>query len=370
MDKILSICIASYNKAEMTESLVRQILKNKNPLLGVTVVDNASDDNTVERLIKIADDRLKVLVNDENIGGSGNMIKSVLEGEAVFSLYVNDRDMVYPDKLDAFIEFLCRHSDLTGGWCTRYERTKEEYTEYDPAGALRDFCFRGEHPTGFFFRRESLKKISGDRLRLYADTSKFVPFPWESLQAELSCIGKTCIYQRTVWKSTGDTTHTGYVSSYVNLESAEDRWFSPVNSIKRAQFNLQLLCKLMKTYNIHMGQEDLGLAYAHIVAAQEKIGLWRYCHILSDKGLCAHYAVKKRKVLPHEMLSVHRRIVKECGEFIEKTAGSRNTYMDTVRSEVRRVDIMMLKIQIKEGIIKSINRIKGRMAGRGDQIGR
>ena len=73
MEKILSVCIASYNKAEITTNLVTSLLTCKNPELEVVVVDNLSSDDTIAQLDRINDERLRVICNKINIGGTPNI---------------------------------------------------------------------------------------------------------------------------------------------------------------------------------------------------------------------------------------------------------------------------------------------------------
>ena len=119
MAKVLSVCIASYNKSEITNSLVKNVLTCSNPEMEVVVVDNASPDDTIEQLGLIKDERLRVIRNEENIGGSRNLVKSLYAAQGKFCLYCNDRDIIYPEKLSSFIDFLKDNPSVGGGHCVR-----------------------------------------------------------------------------------------------------------------------------------------------------------------------------------------------------------------------------------------------------------
>ena len=119
MAKTLSVCIASYNKSEITNRLVKSVLSCSNPEMEVVVVDNASPDDTIEKLGMIKDERLRVVRNDENIGGSRNLVKSLYSALGNFCLYCNDRDIIYPEKLNSFIDFLKDNPTIGGGHCVR-----------------------------------------------------------------------------------------------------------------------------------------------------------------------------------------------------------------------------------------------------------
>ena len=196
MKKILSVCIASYNKAQMTYDLVIKLLSNTDKRFEIVVVDNASTDNTVALLTTIKDGRLRIIVNKQNIGGAANMIKAVYLGDALFSLYTNDRDSILPEQLSEFIFFLENNQHITGGWCVRHDVSEKEgkYTNYETMKALKKICYRCEHPTGFFYNRTCLDKIPKERLKIYIENDLYVTFPWENLQAEIVCMGGNLLF--------------------------------------------------------------------------------------------------------------------------------------------------------------------------------
>jgi GT2 family glycosyltransferase/glycosyltransferase involved in cell wall biosynthesis len=65
----VSILIVSYNNQELTRACIDSVLRNSmHPNLEIIVVDNASADGSAEMLKAMHDDRVRVLVNDENRG--------------------------------------------------------------------------------------------------------------------------------------------------------------------------------------------------------------------------------------------------------------------------------------------------------------
>lgn len=296
MNKILDICIASFEKAETTYSLVNQILQCKSNALGVVVVDNCSSDSTVELLETINDKRLRIIENEKNIGGAGNFVKAIMSGNAVFSLYCNDRDLLFPEKLDEFIEFLNNHQGLSCGWCSRNvnKLIKGRYKIYSSKDALRSFCYRSEHPTGFFFNRGCLSEISHTLIEEFSNTNNFVPFPWECIQAECSSMGESAIYNDVIWASTGDISHKKYISSYVALDNIEDRWFSVSNTANRICYYLEQLDRL-NGFIRFSNKEYLDLQ-SNILLSGYKICVWRYKAIRETQSLAYHYSINLSKV--------------------------------------------------------------------------
>ena len=56
---LVSICIPTYNRAEMVADAIRSALSQTYPALDVVVVDNASNDRTAEVVASLADPRLR-----------------------------------------------------------------------------------------------------------------------------------------------------------------------------------------------------------------------------------------------------------------------------------------------------------------------
>lgn len=69
---LVSVCIPTYNNAEYIEETIRCILNQTYQNIEVIVVDDQSKDNTVEVVKAISDDRIKLYVNEKNLGMSGN----------------------------------------------------------------------------------------------------------------------------------------------------------------------------------------------------------------------------------------------------------------------------------------------------------
>lgn len=69
---LVSVCIPTYNNAEYIEETIWCILNQTYQNIEVIVVDDQSKDNTVEVVKAISDDRIKLYVNEKNLGMSGN----------------------------------------------------------------------------------------------------------------------------------------------------------------------------------------------------------------------------------------------------------------------------------------------------------
>lgn len=101
----VSFCIPTFNRANEVYGCVVRILENPNPEIEVVVQNNASTDDTLERLSTIKDARLRVESNDRNIGMHANCLSVVQRGHGRYSILLNDEDRVFPEKIDEVVDY-------------------------------------------------------------------------------------------------------------------------------------------------------------------------------------------------------------------------------------------------------------------------
>ncbi|MCI8951379.1 MAG: glycosyltransferase family 2 protein [Lachnospiraceae bacterium] len=160
---VLDISISTYNRVDKIEALVKEILKVQSVKFSVTVVDDKSSDDTIERLSHIKDKRLHVFCNASNKGAKGNWYETINRGYGKYVLHLLDRDWIQTEYLQKMIEVLERE-DFGFGYIGRifsFAESKNEMIERYQAGreALEQFGFVLVHPSGFFVRKEVWDKI-------------------------------------------------------------------------------------------------------------------------------------------------------------------------------------------------------------------
>lgn len=91
-DPKLSVCVPSYNHGQYIEMAIRSALNQDFPSLEIVVVDDHSDDDSVERIAGFEDPRLRYFVNESNIGMTRNWNRciSLSKGEYVCILCADD----------------------------------------------------------------------------------------------------------------------------------------------------------------------------------------------------------------------------------------------------------------------------------------
>lgn len=94
---ILSVCIPTYNRAEMVAELIVNLLTiEKSSEYEVCVHDDGSVDNTLELLKRVKDDRLKIFTAP-NQGRAGAIASLVHDAKGRFIMIYDDDDWFLPD---------------------------------------------------------------------------------------------------------------------------------------------------------------------------------------------------------------------------------------------------------------------------------
>lgn len=111
---LVSICIPAYNSGRYIEETVRAALASDWPNLEVLVADDGSTDETVSILERLAaeDDRLRLIINEENLGMTGNWNRCVREAKGEYVKLIPADDLVYPDCLKKTLPPLLRDPEV------------------------------------------------------------------------------------------------------------------------------------------------------------------------------------------------------------------------------------------------------------------
>jgi glycosyltransferase involved in cell wall biosynthesis len=105
---LVSVIIPTWNRAALVVEAAASVLAQDYPRLELLVVDDGSTDDTRERLAAIGDDRLRLLVNEENLGVSAARNRGIRAAAGEFIALLDSDDLWRPAKLSRQLEFF-RH---------------------------------------------------------------------------------------------------------------------------------------------------------------------------------------------------------------------------------------------------------------------
>ncbi len=100
-----SICIPNYNYGDYIGRTIQSVLDQTYGEFEILVSDNASSDNSVEVVRGINDNRIKVHVNQCNVGFAGNLDRAARRATCERMIMLSSDDLMKPDALETYDRF-------------------------------------------------------------------------------------------------------------------------------------------------------------------------------------------------------------------------------------------------------------------------
>lgn len=108
----VSICIPTYNRADMVGCAITSALAQTYRDIEVVVVDNASTDNIEEVVASFKDPRLRFVKNEENLGLFGNFNRCIEVAQGEFLHILHSDDYIDPDFTETCVAFFDEHPNV------------------------------------------------------------------------------------------------------------------------------------------------------------------------------------------------------------------------------------------------------------------
>lgn len=158
-EKVLSICIWTYNDSETLFENVRNLLALDDDRFQIIVQDNASTDDTEAIAKTINDERLCYRRNAVNIGALPNALKSLSGIDSLYAMALVARDKINNCQLSHFIDILeSSKPDMGRVELSANERGSKTIVNINPGISSFDkFAYKNLHPSGYFWNAEILR---------------------------------------------------------------------------------------------------------------------------------------------------------------------------------------------------------------------
>ncbi len=308
---IISFCVPSYNRAEMTVLMVDSILRYQGDDIEVIVTDDASPDNTIQKLNKIRDKRLRIIENKNRLGGAGNMVESLRYSRGKYSFVAFSREEVDSNTISDLVDFL-KDSKYSIVYCGEDQKNRDNVEYRKGVQALGKIAYKSLHPTGMVFRtdclNQSLKKYKADSCG-----EKFGFFPHDFIAADLAIKGNILLYNKKVRIRVKEN----YIKNSKSDNSAVNEknkiiWFYPDGRIRQFEKHV-----------IHLSELEISDKEKSLVLIYMYRTLLSHCTIsyqlmAKDKLNCDHYNVPVKKVTFQSLLLIARKTSKEFVRIVKK----------------------------------------------------
>lgn len=108
----VSICIPTFNAARWILDCLNSALAQSYQRLEILVVDDASTDDTVALVRSIMDERVRLIINEENIGLTRNWNRCVEMSRGSFVKFLFHDDTLYPHCIEKMMQVFATHNGL------------------------------------------------------------------------------------------------------------------------------------------------------------------------------------------------------------------------------------------------------------------
>lgn len=258
MKKLLTICLPTYNRAnvlsESLEHIVSQITDENKTKVEILVSDNCSTDNTpevvksfIERGIPIAYNR-----NSENLGSDGNFLYCINNAKGKYIWLLGDDDYLLEGTLDYLLSFMSEDYGLIH--IKETNRKKIKYKEYKTG----DIAFYKDISHMLTFMSINIinsSTIKGVESPTQYNKTWFLQVPFYINAGCSALLGKNIIlYRKILDCGHASSSNGGYnyftviVKNYLNIwrKACEYGWISyhSFNELKRKYFNTFVINKI------------------------------------------------------------------------------------------------------------------------------
>lgn len=249
---VVSFCIATFQRYEALYELVQEILSIETDKIEVVVCDDKSSDDSVRKMRKVEDSRLKVYVNNENVGSSLNIYEALNKGNGTYLFYVNDRDNVDKFKIKKLIEILevLETENVAFAKCVAGQNLLEKYHIFSAGkDALIQFACKIDHPTGYIFRKVNWDKIKNKRVLF--ENQNYGDFPITQVSAIMAKNDKgALIYGDICDLKRHRIDFTKVKSGYYKKRRDKKLWYTPEVIFRELRITWRFLKKLKVQENV------------------------------------------------------------------------------------------------------------------------
>lgn len=162
---ILSLCIPTYNRADILrnnlEIISKQLNENRTNEVEIIVSDNCSPDNTQEVVANMQKLGLPIEYNRnaENIGADGNFLKSMNIASGKYVYLLGDDDFFAPNAIGRLLEILRDHDYGLVYIDTRNNHDGNVIEFHNQTKFIKEVSYFYTFMSGCVFRRDAIDKV-------------------------------------------------------------------------------------------------------------------------------------------------------------------------------------------------------------------
>jgi glycosyltransferase involved in cell wall biosynthesis len=165
---LLSVLMTCYNRQNFIGEAIESVLASTYQNFELIIVDDCSKDETVSIAKNYADkdSRIKVYVNEKNLGQFKNRNKAAFLSSGEYLKYVDSDDLIYPHTLEVMVDSMLKFPAAGMGFCHTIGESDQPFPYLiEPEEAYKKHYFdKGllyTGPIGLIIKREVFEKLNG-----------------------------------------------------------------------------------------------------------------------------------------------------------------------------------------------------------------
>jgi glycosyltransferase involved in cell wall biosynthesis len=160
--------MTAFNREKFIAAAIESVLASTYSNFELIVVDDCSTDDTILilRNYEKIDSRIKLFINEKNLGQFANRNKAASYSKGEFLKYVDSDDIIYPDTLKKMVEAMQTFPDTALGFCLTHGECKFPLPyRIESEEAIRQHYFGGGllfvGPSGLIVKRSAFVSVNG-----------------------------------------------------------------------------------------------------------------------------------------------------------------------------------------------------------------
>lgn len=165
---LVSVLMTSFNREKYIAEAIESVLASSYSHFELIVSDDGSRDRTVEivRSYAARDERVKLFVNDSNLGDYPNRNKAASYAAGKYLKYVDADDYIYPKGLEILVDMMEQFPEAGWGLCSLDQFVDRPFPFVLSPKEAYLFNYRGpglfhKAPLSAIIKREVFEKVGG-----------------------------------------------------------------------------------------------------------------------------------------------------------------------------------------------------------------
>lgn len=165
---LVSVLMTAYNREKYIEEAIESVIASSCQDWELIIVDDCSSDRTVEiaKSYESKDKRIKVYVNEKNLGQFPNRNKAASLAKGKYIKYLDSDDIIYPHGLEVMVSALEKFPQAGMGFTfNNYNNEKRFPFTYSSFEAFEYHFFKAGlmyiGPSGCIYNRQIFAKLGG-----------------------------------------------------------------------------------------------------------------------------------------------------------------------------------------------------------------